>query len=76
MTLKSYFMLHNAHFLSFHIYLFPVAVQYHYFPPRMKENEMMTIKEEKESKETEPVPTFLPVLDSSENSVTLSIILN
>lgn len=53
-----------------------MAVQYHYFPPRMKENEMMTIKEEKENKETEPVPTFLPILDSSENSVTLSIILN
>lgn len=64
-------------FLFIFIYLFisrgsPISL----FPPRMKENEMMTIKEEKESKETEPVPTFPPILESSENSVTLSIILN
>lgn len=78
MTLKSYFTLHNAHFLSF-LYLFiylPVAVQYHYFPPEWKRSEMTAMEEEKERRKSSLCQLFPPILDSSENSVTLSIILN
>lgn len=65
-------------FLFVFIYLFAHGSPISLFspPPRMKKSEMKTIKGGGGGGEILPVPTFPPILDSPENAVTLSIILN